>query len=164
MTKETDDRSSNLSTGLLFVLGGGLLAIGASGYRIGTAREMGPGYFPLALGILLTIIGATLVIRAMPRDGRVETDWLAPWKLGADQFRSLALITLAIVLFGALLKPLGLILAIMLLVTVSSFAGTQVRPVRVVATAVMLTVLSYAIFVKAIGLHLPLFPGVLAWG
>ena len=31
-------------------------------YKIGTAAEMGPGYFPLALGIVLTVIGLITLI------------------------------------------------------------------------------------------------------
>jgi hypothetical protein len=43
--------------GALMVLVGLVAAHDAANYSIGTLRQMGPGYFPLALGILLIILG-----------------------------------------------------------------------------------------------------------
>ena len=43
--------------GLLYVVIGGGFAIGATNYTVGNAARMGPGYFPLLVGILLAILG-----------------------------------------------------------------------------------------------------------
>ena len=44
-------------SGLMFALVGLAFAVGATNYNVGTGARMGPGYFPLMLGILLAIAG-----------------------------------------------------------------------------------------------------------
>ena len=51
--------------GLLYVVIGGGFAIGANNYTIGNAARMGPGYFPLLVGILLAILGAIIVVKSL---------------------------------------------------------------------------------------------------
>ena len=45
--------------GLLYVVIGGGFAIGATNYTVGNAARMGPGYFPLLVGILLVSLAAS---------------------------------------------------------------------------------------------------------
>jgi hypothetical protein len=52
-------------SGLMFMTVGVSFAWGASSYTIGTGARMGPGYFPLALGVLLTILGAIITFKAL---------------------------------------------------------------------------------------------------
>ncbi len=55
--------------GLLFVAFGiAAIAIG-SGYPLGTAARMGPGYFPRILGILLITFGAAIAARGLKLRG-----------------------------------------------------------------------------------------------
>jgi len=51
--------------GLLYAVVGGAFAIGATGYNLGTAARMGPGYFPLMLGVLLGVIGLYIMFKAV---------------------------------------------------------------------------------------------------
>ena len=44
---------------------GGAFAIGATSYSIGDGARMGPGYFPLMLGILLAILGAAVLFQSL---------------------------------------------------------------------------------------------------
>ena len=48
-------------SGLMFMLVGGAFAWGATGYTVGNGARMGPGYFPLLLGIVLAVLGLTFV-------------------------------------------------------------------------------------------------------
>jgi hypothetical protein len=48
--------------GLLMLALGAGTALHAQSYNIGTLRRMGPGFFPTILGILLALIGATMVL------------------------------------------------------------------------------------------------------
>ena len=52
-------------SGLVFVVVGSAYALGANNYKIGEAARMGPGYFPLMLGILLAVLGIVVIIKAM---------------------------------------------------------------------------------------------------
>ena len=49
-------------SGLLYTLVGAAFAYGATSYNIGTGARMGPGYFPLLLGSILAIIGASIAL------------------------------------------------------------------------------------------------------
>jgi len=44
-------------SGLMFSGVGIAFAWGASGYSLGTGARMGPGYFPLMLGVILALLG-----------------------------------------------------------------------------------------------------------
>ena len=44
--------------GLLFMALGIAFALGARTYNVGTGARMGPGYFPLVLGVVLALLGA----------------------------------------------------------------------------------------------------------
>ncbi len=52
-------------SGLLYTVVGAAFAYGAISYNIGTAARMGPGYFPLLLGVMLAIIGAIVLLKSL---------------------------------------------------------------------------------------------------
>ena len=52
-------------SGLMFMVVGVAFAWGASGYTIGNGARMGPGYFPLVLGVLLALLGAVITFKSM---------------------------------------------------------------------------------------------------
>lgn len=73
----------------------------ASRYNMGTAARMGPGYFPVVLGWLLALLGLLVALPAWWRQGKpIKVQWL-----------NLATATASIVLFAALLQPLGVLIA-----------------------------------------------------
>ena len=55
-------------SGLLFMGAGVAFAWGASSYTLGTGARMGPGYFPLALGVLLAVLGKRVGDKVTPID------------------------------------------------------------------------------------------------
>ena len=144
----------DLWAGLLFIAAGGALAILATGYRAGTAARMGPGYFPFWIGVLLAVVGAILTLRALlptSETGRLE---------GFDA-RSVLTVLGAVVLFGVLLKPLGLLASLFMLVLVSSTASREFEWRSALVNAVFLTALSWVLFIKGLGLSLPVLPAFL---
>ena len=48
-------------SGLLFMAVGIAFAWGATNYSVGTGARMGPGYFPLILGICMAILGGIII-------------------------------------------------------------------------------------------------------
>jgi len=52
-------------SGLLFMGVGVAFAWGATTYTVGTGARMGPGYFPLMLGVLLAVLGAAVIFKAL---------------------------------------------------------------------------------------------------
>jgi hypothetical protein len=51
--------------GLFFFFIGIVTVLEARGYSVGTARNMGPGYFPILLGYLLLMIGGGTAVRGL---------------------------------------------------------------------------------------------------
>ena len=76
----------------------------------------------------------------------------------AIPFRPLFFITLSLLVFGYLLKPIGLVLALALLVVVSAFAGHEFKLKEVLILSVVLIIFSVLVFVKGLGLPFPLWP------
>ena len=150
--------------GLMFLLVGGGFAWGATTYTVGSGARMGPGYFPLLLGILLAIIGAAIMFKATV----VET--VGGDKIGQWAWKQIFFIIAANLLFGVLLAGLpslgvpamGLIIAIYGLTFVASLAGHQFEFKGVFILATILAVGSYVAFVWGLNLQFPVWPSFIA--
>jgi hypothetical protein len=147
-------------SGLMFTIVGAAFALGATTYSVGTGARMGPGYFPLLLGILLAILGATILFNAMV----VETP--DGNKIGKWAFRPLSFIIQANVLFGVMigglpsigLPPMGMILGIYVLTIVASMADGHFKLKEVLVLATILCIGSYLAFVVLLKLQFPVWP------
>ncbi len=147
-------------SGLMFCATGVAFAWGATMYNIGNGARMGPGYFPLMLGILLAILGAAIMFKAL------VTETADGEKIGKWAWKPLGYIIGANVLFGVLLGGLpsfgvpamGLIVAIYGLTFVSSLAGETFNFKEVAILATVLAVGSYFAFVWALNLQFQVWP------
>ncbi len=72
----------------------------------------------------------------------------------------LAIIAVAVCLFGLAIEPLGLVVSLAILVTLSAWAGRQFRLVETMALALALIVFSVGVFVYALGLTLNVWPSL----
>lgn len=141
-----------LHSGLLFVIVGLVFAIWSTTYNIGTASNMGPGYFPLILSLTLVILGLLNVLKSLAvKEVRVPAN--IAW-------RPLILILSANILFGLLLSSLGLIIATFALVIVSSYAmrNTQIKKALILST--VLSVIGYCIFALGLSMPIQLLPNI----
>jgi len=137
--------------GLLFLILGGFAVAVASNYPMGSTMRMGPGYFPTALGVILCLFGAYLVVRGIRTGGKMERGWAG---------RPLAFITLSIVLFGFLLDRAGMIPALVAMFFVAAAAGREFRFKEVLLLTVVMGAFAAAVFLYGLKLPYPLFPGV----
>lgn len=144
----------------MFMGVGAAFAVGASGYTVGNGARMGPGYFPLALGVLLAILGAAITFKALV----VET--IDGDKIGSFAWKPLFFIIAANLVFGASigglpligLKPLGLIVGIYLLTYIASHAGEEHNFKEVAILATILAAMSYVAFILLLKLQFPVWP------
>lgn len=143
----------NFFAGALYIVFGALVAIGAAQYDLGTAQRMGPGYFPLALGLLLTGIGLLVAGSALRAAG--PRTLLGNWSLG-----TVSVVLLSVVLFGLLLKPLGLLFAAPILILASARAHPGWNWRASVISAAVLVPATAIIFVGLLGLRIPLLPSI----
>ena len=147
-------------SGLMFMAAGGAFAVGATSYDIGDGARMGPGYFPLVLGILLAILGAAVLFQSLV----VETVDGEP--VGKWAWKPLFFVLAANLAFGVLLGGLpsfgvpamGMIIAIYALTIISSLAGGHFDMKEVLVLATVLAVGSYVAFVWALKLQIPVWP------
>jgi hypothetical protein len=147
-------------SGLMFMGVGVAFAWGATTYNVGNGARMGPGYFPLYLGVLMTVLGAIITFQSLV----VET--LGGDKIGKWAFKPLFFIILANLVFGVLLAGLpsmgipamGMIIAIYALVFIASMAeeGWKFKTTLILAT--VLAIGSYLAFVVALKLQFPVWP------
>lgn len=172
----------DLFCGTFFVALGLAFAIGGSRYEVGSAARMGPGYLPLVLGGALALLGfitlgqaamgwrshaapsseaseaseasaadsAAGTVTEAETETEPETARAIPWARGA-------LVIGAIIFFGLTLAGLGVIPTVFITALLAALAGQHTKLVRVVLTAVGITLVTWLIFVVLLQLRLPLF-------
>ena len=120
-------------------------------YQMGTAVRMGPGYFPVLLGGLLSVLGLIVLGWSLTLEGPPVPQF---------HFRPLIFISIGVVLYGYLMKPLGLMLATAALVYVSAFGGHEFKWKEVTILFVILAAFSWIVFVKGLTLPFPIWPAM----
>jgi len=147
--KITFSRNKDLIAGLIFVFFGIATIWFARDYPMGSARRMGPAYFPTIIGGALAMLG--LIISA--RSFRSLND---PIRLPA--LRPLIMITAGVVGFALLLKPLGLVLALFVLILIGCLGGAHFRLREVAILYIILVLIAVILFVYGLGLQFSLWP------
>ena len=143
--------NTDFLAGLAFIAIGVLAVVIARDYRMGSAMRMGPGYFPTVLGGILCVLGVYVMVRGIRSGEKANGDW--GWK-------PLALITLSILLFGALVDRAGMIPALAAMFFVAAAAGREFRFKEVLLLAVLMSTFTAVVFLYGLRLPYPLFPGV----
>ena len=139
-------------SGVMFIAIGVGFAVGATSYTFGSSARPGPGYFPLLLGVILALLGAAVLFKAIT----IESEDGDP--IGAAAWKPLLLILGAVVLFGALLPRLGMVLTVPVMILVASLGGDEFHWKGVVVMSVVLAAGSWLVFVKGLNLTIPVWP------
>ena len=142
----------DLWSGLMFIVVGLGFAWGALNYSFGSSARPGPAYFPFGLGILTAVLGAVLLFGALT----IETDDGEP--IGQWPLKQMGLILGAVVLFGLLIPKVGMAVALPMLIGISSLASGEFHWKEVLINSIVLTIGSWGIFIKGLGLIIPLWP------
>jgi putative tricarboxylic transport membrane protein len=115
----------------------------------GTVRQMGSGFIPRWLAAILFVLGAAIVARGFMTGGARLTNL---------SVRRLAMILIAVVVFGVAIMPLGLVLTTFACALIAAMAGNEFRRVEVLALAAALAAFSGLLFVWGLRLPFPLWP------
>ncbi|MCW1934263.1 tripartite tricarboxylate transporter TctB family protein [Pararhodobacter zhoushanensis] len=121
----------------------------ASSLRLGSARMMGPGYFPWILTGLFVLFAVILLINARKDDEPIDTGPLRP----------VGLIIASVAVFGLLLPVTGAAVAIVALVVLAALAESGRKPVSVLVLAVVLVAVVWLVFRFGLNLQLQMYPG-----
>lgn len=138
-------------TGAMFILSGGTAMAMSAGLTIGSAAKMGPGYFPFALGALLAVLGAILLLRSLIAGKKAQA-----WPV--LHLKPLAIVLLSVVLFSQGLRPLGLVASTVGLVVLASTASHEFRWKEAFLNAVVLVVVVLTVFVYFLEFQIPVWP------
>jgi hypothetical protein len=141
----------DFAAGLVYVVAGLGFSLGALNYKLGDAARMGPGWFPFWVGLILAIVGVLNIAASVRMRAQSE-------KLQRPDIRAMAWVLGAVVVFGLLLQPLGLILSLIALVIVSSLGSHEFGWKGALVNAAVLTLFSVGAFIYGIHLQIPMWP------
>jgi len=133
-------------TGLIYIFFGSSAVLIARDYGMGTALKMGAGYFPTVLGALLTLIGIVSLVRSFITAGG---------PVGRLAFKGLLLVIGSTLVFGLILRGAGLAIALPVFVIMSAYASIHFRWGPSIALAAGLTLFCVLVFLKGLGVPLP---------
>ena len=165
-----------VAAGVTMIGIGLLVVIESTTYTIGDAARMGPGYFPLLLGVLLALLGLIIAFSTDPEevekfeaaaaaDDATEATTTAALPPGKQQarrarLRGMACIIGGIIAFMILGRYGGLVPATFALVFISAMGDLNNRVVSSLILAAAVTVVGTLIFHWGLQLQFPLF----RWG
>ena len=144
----------DFGAGITYMVIGLFFAIMATNYPMGTAAKMGPGYFPFYLGILMFLLGLLVAVKAFGAKAAIESIPKFNWRIMAQ-------ITGAVVLYGLLLPRLGFLIAVVVLVFVAASASREFTWKGTAINAAFLVTFTYSVFVVGLKLQFPLLPAFL---
>jgi len=121
---------------------------------MGTPARMGPGFFPFYLGVILTLLGAVIAMggfKVHPND---------PGKVEKFHWKPIFWVLASIVVFGLVLKIVGMLIAGLFLVIGASFGSHDFRLKPVLILGIALVIFCALVFVWGLKLPIPLCPDV----
>ena len=139
----------DIVSGLIFVGFGAAFGYAATGYPLGTALRMGPGYFPLVLAGTLVVLGIAVIAKGVTAAASDTGLGVVPW-------RGAILIVGALVFFGATVRGLGLVPAIFGTALLSALASRRNGAVAALVIAAALTGACVLVFHVGLGVSVPL--------
>jgi hypothetical protein len=134
--------------GILALLGLGVAAYAVMHYDLGSLRRMGPGFFPVVLGIGLAGLGAVIAIPAFGRTGEPRP-FAWPETIGVIG---------SLLLFGLLLNRIGLMGATAITVLVASSVAPRKGIIWRLVLTVVVTALIWVLFILGLNMSIPVWP------
>jgi hypothetical protein len=141
--------SRDIVAGVAFLLMGLLIALASFQYQVGTATHMGPGFFPLLIGVAMASLGAVTAIKAFNAERELQSISLREIRLALQ-------IIVAVVAFGLLAEPAGAVPAIAASTIVSRLAGGKCGLLEMAILIVALCAIACGIFIFGLGVPLRL--------
>lgn len=147
--------SKDFWCGLVFLGIGAAFAAGALAYPFGSAARPGPAYLPFGLGLLLALLGLVVTVKSLV----VATPDGEP--IGPIGWRPLLIVLGSLALFAFLLPRAGMLVSLPILAITAALAGDEFRLREALANAAILTAGCWLVFVKGLGVTIPVLPAFL---
>jgi Tripartite tricarboxylate transporter TctB family len=130
-------------------------AVLLAGYSMGTPARMGPAFFPFWLGLILFALGLVIAFIGLREEGGKDAEF------PTYHWKPILFVLGSVVMFGLILKAVGMLIAGFLTVIVSSMGNPEKFHTRdVIFLAIGLVVFCALVFVWGLKLPIPLCPDV----
>ena len=140
----------DLGAGVVFIAIGVAGVVFGRDLTLGSAAQMGPGYFPMLLSGLIIVLGIVLAARSLATEGP---------PIPAIHVRPLGAILAAVLAFGLLIDRIGLLLTATVLTVGAAYARRDVDLTETLLLAVGLALFTVGVFVYALTQPLPAWWG-----
>lgn len=156
----------NFWGGVMFAVIGGAFALIAkglklgdtvliAGYSMGTPARMGPAYFPFWLGMILFVLGLLIAFNGIRTQGGADS------RFPTFHWGPILYILGSVVMFGLILKAVGMLIAGFLVVVMASAGNPEKFHTRdVILLAIGLVIFCAIVFVWGLKLPIPLCPNI----
>jgi hypothetical protein len=141
----------NVLAGLMFIAVALVGLWESRNYPVGTALRMGTGYVPRLLCWLLIGLGSIILLQGLRESAAKDRSRMTG-------LRPVIFVTTSLAIFGLSIERLGLVVSIFLLIGIGAIAARSLRPIETFIAALVLTALSWAIFIVGLGLTIPVWP------
>ncbi|MFT8776617.1 MAG: tripartite tricarboxylate transporter TctB family protein, partial [Gluconacetobacter liquefaciens] len=132
-------------------------------YRVGHLDDMGPGFFPVWIGVLLAATGILTILGAW-RNTRRAASTRTPSNLhgnvgvaSAPDGRGAACVIASLIVFHLMIEQTGLIPATVATVSIAALGDRTNTPVRILGLATIMSVVAWTVFWWALNVQVPLF-------
>ncbi len=144
-------------SGIMFAVVGLGFVVFAREYDMGTAQRMGPAFFPTVLGGLLALLGLVVAFKGWFKRAVDGTDGT----VGSFDWRAVGFVLGAVIVYALLLKPMGLVVAMVVLITIASLGSHEFRWIEIVALSAVMGLIVWAVFIYGLKLTIPVWPAFL---
>ncbi len=139
---------------------GAFVAWQATSYELGSLRRMGPGYFPLMLGVALCLFSAMILLSPAPEDDIAEADNPNAGDPADEgslllRLRAFGFVLGAMIVFAALIRPTGFAPATAAATLVAGMAEPDNGVLSLVLLSLGVTVFASVVFIVALGVPVP---------
>lgn len=146
--------SRDLVGGAVFLAGGIVAIWSAADLSMGTLRLVGPGAFPILLGVALVLLATALIVQSLRTTAAPRTDEEAPEPFGHAR---VALVAALIAVFIAILPLAGFVVAsAALMVALYAIGARQPFSLFPLVAGLLTSLVAYLLFVLALGVPLPM--------
>lgn len=140
----------DFGAGVLFILIGVVGLLTGQDLAFGSARNMGPGYFPTIICGLIILIGVVVAGKSLVIEGPA---------IERIQLRPIFCLIAAIAAFGFLISQVGVVISSMLMIILAAYARPKVNILETVIFAAATAFFIVLIFVYALEQPMPVWWG-----
>jgi hypothetical protein len=146
----------DLYGGAIFVVLGIVVLFQGVSYNIGSLAKVGPGLFPVALGVVLTALGVLIVLNGMISSKATDAE------ASPMQWRGIVAIVLGVVGFIAFGYLFGLAPAAFICVFVSAWGDREATFISTLILATVVTLFALLFFSYFLSIQFPILQS--PWG